>query len=160
VADTNNTPQPEHVESTPSTASTIFQSVSAAGIAAAGAALAADGAIGIGGQRKGLHGLGKFFIWGAILVILGIFMLISGILEAFGAVSPTEGSTPGDIIFSSILMVVIGIFVAVIGAVKLAVRAGSVAGGLLLLREGMKRGESIANAASAKPTTGTTKPSE
>ena len=130
----------------PTVAKTIIDSVGAAGIAAAGAALAADGAIGLGGQRKGLHGLGKYFVWGAIFVLLSIFGFLMGVLEAFGVDMGTSSSTstPGEMILGSVMCLVIGLFILVVGAVKLAVRAGSVAGGLLLIREGMKRGSAIA----------------
>lgn len=135
----------------PTVAKTIMDSVGAAGIAAAGAALAADGAIGLGGTRKGLHGLGKYFVWGSIFVLLSIFGFIMGILEAFGVqVSSTSTSNPGESIVGSVLLFIIGLFVIVVGTVKLAVRAGSVAGGLLLIREGWKRGEKIAVQAQQK----------
>jgi len=121
----------------PTKAQTITKVLGASGFAVAGAALAADGAFGLGKQRKGLNGLGKFFIWAAILLIVGFFAVIMGIANAIG------GSTEASTLPGGILIGLVGLLVLVIGIVKLAVRAGSVAAGILLIREGMKRGKSV-----------------
>ncbi len=178
--------------------------IGATGLAAAGAALAADGAIGLGKKRKGFKGIGKYLVIGFLLVILSLFALVSGIADALDGKSRTtamgtvtnlqvdkfddciptaeftvngqtvavkgedfvectwqigdpiqvaydentngsnpeigEAVMPGDTIGAAIGMAVLGLFIAAIGLVKLAVRAGSVAGGFLLFREGMKLG--------------------
>jgi hypothetical protein len=103
-------------------------------IGAAGAALAVDGAIGLGKERKGFKGLGKFFIWGGILVILGIFVAISA---ATGVVPDKGGASavPGGV-----LMAIIGVFIFTIGLVKLVLRAGSVVGGIYLMKQGLNIG--------------------
>lgn len=175
-----------------------------AGLAAAGAALAADGAFGLGKTRKGLSGLGRFFIISFALILVSFFGIFIGLVDAFdgtnrsttmGTVTkiqtddsdgciPTaeftvngetvvakaaefetctwevgdpikvsfdentngtnpavgEPLTPLQIIGGSVLLFVVGLFVATIGFVKLAVRAGSVAGGFLLVRQGLKLG--------------------
>lgn len=179
--------------------------IGATGLAAAGAALAADGAIGLGEKRKGFNGLGKFFIIGFSLVLLSFFGFIGGIADALdgkarvettgtvtniqdgtykqciptaeftvnGKTIATKGTefeecvwqvgdpitvsydentdganaeigepvTPIQMIGGSIAIAIIGLFVAGIGFVKLGVRAGSVAGGFLLFREGLKLGK-------------------
>ncbi len=179
--------------------------IGATGLAAAGAALAADGAIGLGKKRKGFNGLGKFFIIGFSLVLLSFFGFIGGIADALdgkarvettgtvtniqdgtykqciptaeftvnGKTIATKGTefeecvwqvgdpitvsydentdganaeigepvTPIQMIGGSIAIAIIGLFVAGIGFVKLGVRAGSVAGGFLLFREGLKLGK-------------------
>jgi hypothetical protein len=179
--------------------------IGATGLAAAGAALAADGAIGLGKKRKGFNGLGKFFIIGFSLVLLSFFGFLGGVgdafdgttrVEAMGKVTniqtdayekciPTaefevngnkiaikgtefekcvwqvgdpivvayddntnganaeigEAADPVNTIMGSIAIAVIGLFVAGVGLVKLGVRAGSVAGGFLLFREGLKLGK-------------------
>ena len=196
------------VESAPKskdTAEKVTDIIGATGLAAAGAALAADGAIGLGKKRKGFNGLGKFFIIGFSLVLLSFFGFIGGIADAFdgttrveatGTVTniqldkydkciPTaefevngtmvstkgadfekcvwqvgdpitvsyddkttganaeigEATTPGETILGSIVIAVVGLFVAGIGFVKLGVRAGSVAGGFLLFRQALKLGK-------------------
>lgn len=121
----------------PTKAQTVTKVLGASGFAAAGAALAADGAFGLGKQRKGLNGLGKYFIWAAVLLIIGFFSVVMGIVNAVG------GSTEASTLPGGILIGLVGVLVLVIGVVKLAVRAGSVAAGLLLIREGMKRGKSV-----------------
>jgi hypothetical protein len=121
----------------PTKAQTVTKALGASGFAVAGAALAADGAFGLGKQRKGLNGLGKYFVWAAILLIVGFFSFVMGIVNAIG------GSTEASTLPGGILLGLVGVLVLVIGVVKLAVRAGSVAAGILLIREGIKRGKSV-----------------
>lgn len=204
-------PTGKPVESAPKskpTAEKVTDIIGATGLAAAGAALAADGAIGLGKKRKGFNGLGKFFIIGFSLVLLSFFGIIGGIADALdgktrvettgtvtniqegtskqciptaefevnGTKVSTKGSefeecvwqvgdpitvsydegtsganaeigepmTPIQMIGGSIAIALIGLFVAGIGFVKLAVRAGSVAGGFLLFRQGLKLGKKAA----------------
>jgi hypothetical protein len=103
-------------------------------IGVAGAALAAQGAIGLGKERKGFAGLGKWFIWGTILFVLGVFVAIGA---AVGAV-PSENGTSA--VPGGILMALIGIILFVVGSVKLVIRAGSVVGGVYLMKQGLKTG--------------------
>jgi hypothetical protein len=190
------------------TAEKVTDIIGATGLAAAGVALAADGAIGLGDKRKGFKGLGKFFIIGFSLMLLSFFGFIAGIadsvdgtnrVEAMGTVTniqtdaydkciPTaeftvngttvatkgiefekcvwqvgdpikvaydektnganaeigEATDPVNTILGSIAIAIIGLFVAGIGFVKLGVRAGSVAGGFLLFRQGLKLGKKAA----------------
>jgi hypothetical protein len=199
------------VESAPKsndTAEKVTDIIGATGLAAAGVALAADGAIGLGNKRKGFNGLGKFFIIGFSLVLLSFFGFIGGIADALdgktrvettgtvtniqdgtykqciptaeftvnGKTIATKGTefveciwqvgdpitvsydentnganaeigepiTPIQMISGSIAIAIIGLFVAGIGFVKLGVRAGSVAGGFLLFRQGLKLGKKAA----------------
>lgn len=120
----------------PSKTETAVKATMAAGMAAAGAALAADGAIGLGSKRKGLKGIAGYFIWGAVLFIIGFIGLLGGM---FGASAPSSGSP----ILGSVLVGLIAVLLFTIGSVKLIVRAGSIAGGLLLIREGAKRGSNL-----------------
>jgi hypothetical protein len=117
------------------TSSKVVNVAEAAGLAVAGAALAADGAIGLGQQRKGLHGVAKYFIWGSILFILGFVALIGGL---FGINSSAGSPIPG-----AILIGLVAILLFVIGVIKLAVRAGSIAGGLLLLKAAINKGKDL-----------------
>jgi hypothetical protein len=190
------------------TAEKVTDIIGATGLAAAGVALAADGAIGLGDKRKGFKGLGKFFIIGFSLVLLSFFGFIGGIADALDGITrvettgtvtniqtdaydkciPTaeftvngttvatkgtefveciwqvgdpitvsydEGTnganaktgepiTPIQMIGGSIAIAIIGLFIAGIGFVKLGVRAGSVAGGFLLFRQGLKLGKKAA----------------
>jgi hypothetical protein len=118
-----------------STSQKVVNATTAVGLAATGAALVADGAIGLGQQRKGLKGLAGYFIWGAVLFVLGFMGLIGGL---FGSSSSGSSPIPG-----AILMGLVAILLFTIGTVKLLIRAGSIAGGLLLIREGAKRGSNI-----------------
>jgi hypothetical protein len=182
----------------------VTNTLGGAGLAAAGVALAADGAFGLGKTRKGFSGLGKFFIIGFSLTLVSIFGVFIGLVDAFDGINrsttmgtvtkiqtddydrciPTaeftvngetvvakgtefetctwevgdpikvsfdentngtnpavgEPITPIQTIGGSVLLFVVGLFVAIIGFVKLAVRAGSVAGGFLLVRQGLKLG--------------------
>ena len=182
--------------------SSITEAVGATGLAAAGAALAADGAIGLGKKRKGFKGLGKYFITGGLIVVISILMFFTGLIETFSAkertsttgvvtqildgefpdciptveftyqgksyvardteyvecvwvvgdpvevffdVDTADNPTIGEDIVNplggSIAIGVIGWFILGIGIVKLLIRAGSVAGGFLLMREGFKLGK-------------------
>ena len=200
-------PSGKPVEKTPKSkvsAEKVTNVIGATGLAAAGAALAADGAIGLGKKRKGFKGIGKYLVIGFLLVLMSLFAFVGGIADAvdgknrvtvMGTVTniqekystqciptaeftvngqvlavkgddfeecvwqvgdPIEVSydektnganpeigkslTPGETIGGAIAIAVIGFFIAAIGIVKLAVRAGSVAGGFLLFREGLKLG--------------------
>lgn len=180
----------------------ITNAVGATGLAAAGAALAADGAIGLGKKRKGFKGLGKYFVIGILLILVSFMVFVGGIFQAIGAQerdsasgvvtsilsdgtsqciptveyvysgkkavtrendyvkcvwqegdpvlvffdaatgeNVTIGEDVGSPIPGSLIMGIIGWFILGIGIVKLAIRAGSVAGGLLLMREGFKLGK-------------------
>ena len=201
-------PTGKPVESAPKSkvsAEKVTDIIGATGLAAAGAALAAEGAIGLGGKRKGFNGLGKFFIIGFSLLLLSSIGFFTGIadsldgktrVETMGTVTniqsddynkciPTaefevngttvatkgaefekcvwqvgdpikvsyddktnganaeigDATTPGETILGSIVIALVGLFVAGIGFVKLVVRAGSVAGGFLLFRQGLKLGK-------------------
>lgn len=207
-----NTPAPpsgKPVEAAPksktSKRAVVTDMVGAAGLTAAGAALAADGAIGLGGKRKGFKGLGKYFVIGSIFIIFGFFAVAGGAINAMSGVDrvtavgtvtklmegtanqciPTaefevnskvyevraedfakctwqvgdlidvsyekgtdgvnaeigEATTNGSTIFGGVIMGFIGFFVLAIGLIKLVLRAGSVAGGLLLMREGFRMGK-------------------
>lgn len=136
-------PSTESVSATPpppsaptaSTSKKVVNATAAAGLAAAGAALAADGAIGLGKKRKGLKGIAGYFISGAVLFIVGFVALIGGL---FGM-----GGSSGSPIPGAIMIGLIAILLFIIGTFKLLIRAGSIAGGLLLIREGMKRGSNL-----------------
>jgi hypothetical protein len=121
----------------PTKAQTVTKTLGASGFAVAGAALAADGAFGLGKTRKGLNGLGKYFIWAAVLLIIGFVSVIAGVGSAIAG-NTEDSPLPGGILFG-----LVGVLVLVIGVFKLALRAGSVAAGILLIREGMKRGKSV-----------------
>lgn len=126
---------PPPVAPTTSKSKKVINATAAAGFAAAGAALAADGAIGLGKKRKGLNGIAGYFIWGAVLFIIGFVALIGGL---FGM-----GSSSGSPIPGAIMIGLVAILLFIIGTFKLLIRAGSIAGGLLLIREGMKRGSNL-----------------
>lgn len=175
-----------------------------AGVGALGAALVADGAIGLGKKRKGFKGIGALLIIGSLIWLLSLFALFASIgdiasgrvpIETTGTVTsiqvdesgyciptvaftvegkkvefrpddfakcvwevgspvtvsydsgtvgedPTLGKATGGWsgIGSSFIMGAVGLFIVLIGVIRLAVRAGSVAGGLLLLRQGFKMG--------------------
>lgn len=202
-------PTGKPVETTPKSKSNkrgaVTEIVGAAGLTAAGAALAADGAIGLGGKRKGFKGLGKYFVIGSILIIFGFFAVAGGTINAISGVDrvtavgtvtkimdgtgnqciPTaefevnsklhevrasdfakctwqvgdlidvsyekntdglnaevgEATTNGSTIMGGVIIGFIGFFVLAIGLIKLVLRAGSVAGGLLLMREGFRMGK-------------------
>lgn len=200
-------PQGKPVEAAPKakvSAEKVANVIGGTGLAAAGAALAADGAIGLGKKRKGFKGIGKYFVIGFIFIIMSFFVFFTGVADAFDGktritdmgtvtnlqtdkydkciptaeftangvkgsvkgeefvectwiigdpikVSYDEGTsgmnpaigeavTPGGTMASALGIGIMGLFIAVIGLVKLAVRAGSVAGGFLLFRQGMKLG--------------------
>lgn len=200
-------PQGQPVEAAPKakvSAEKVANVIGGTGLAAAGAALAADGAIGLGKKRKGLKGIGKYFVFGFIFIIMSFFVFFSGLADALdgtdritdmGTVTnlqtdkydkciPTaefivngnkvsvkgedfvectwivgdpikvsydegtsgmnpeigEARTPGGTMASALGIGIMGLFIALIGLVKLAVRAGSVAGGFLLFRQGLKLG--------------------
>jgi hypothetical protein len=130
--------KPESVGGTASKAKKITDTIAASAMAAGGAALVADGAVGIGSQRKGFSGLGKLFIWSGVLLILAIFAFVTGIGQVISG-DVSDGSTlPG-----SLLLFMVAVLLFVIGAVKAVTRAGSVAAGILLVRQGLKKGGSI-----------------
>jgi hypothetical protein len=200
-------PQGKPVERAPKTnvsAAKVTNVIGASGLAAAGAALAADGAVGLGKKRKGFNGIGKYLIIGSLFMVLGMVTFFAGVADALdgkdritamGTVTklqtdefddciPTaeftangtkvavkgedfvectwqlgdpiqvsfdegtaglnpeigEAVTPGGTMGGALVMGIFGLFIASIGLVKLAVRAGSVAGGFLLFRQGMKLG--------------------
>lgn len=175
-----------------------------AGVGALGAALVADGAVGLGKKRKGFKGIGALLIIGTLIWLLSVFAFLTSVgqivsgrtpVETSGTVTaiqegdynqciptveftvdgkkltfrpedfekcvwqvgapvtvsydsgtvgenPQIGSSTGGWggIASSFFLGAIGLFIAGIGIVRLAVRAGSVAGGILLLRQGFKIG--------------------
>jgi len=129
------------VEAAPAAPPTKFETATkiagATGFAAAGAALVADGSVGLGKNRKGVKGLTKYFVWGAILFMIGFVAVLSGISMAI------SGSTEDSPLLGGLVVIFIGVLVFVIGSFKLALRAGSIIGGLYLLREGWKRGKKI-----------------
>lgn len=136
VAITAPAPAETQPEQPPSKASVAIQATAAAGLSAVGAALAADGAIGLGSERKGLHGIAKYFIWAAVLFIVGLVGMLGGIFNSGSAI---EGSP----ILGSVLIGLVAVLLFAIGSVKLLVRAGSIAGGALLIREGFRRGRNL-----------------
>lgn len=193
--------------------------VQGVGVAAAGATLLADGAVGIGSKRKGIASAAKTFIIGGIVVafsalmmIMGIGTAISGPTEALttgtvtkiletgynqciptvsfelegqshttkptiaasctwevgdevsviypksqggaGATLAATGETPTTgpaLITGAVFVFIIGFAVSAFGLAKLALRAGSIAGGLLLIRHGWRRGKTPDSAEQTSP---------
>ena len=128
---------PEAAQAQPSKFETAAQVAGATGFAAAGAALVADGAVGLGKNRKGMQGLTKYFVWGVILIFIGLVSIVNGIAPA------VDGDTESSTLLGGMMLLFVGVLVFVIGSFKLVIRAGSIAAGAYLLREGWKRGKKV-----------------